>query len=231
MTSDFYFSAWPPFLYKDHQKELILHATSYALSHGLLYLPQINPQPSIPTSAIHAPISLFPAPFPRKSFELAQRLQRIYNVLYARIAMDEEFLDSVMGATDGVGQVDEFVGQLWTGWKKLRDGKGGGGGEGSISQVCITNIIYISLVQRRGISAPSIRYIQIRLSSPYRKGRYFVPETSRIQHHLCILRSSLRTYCRNAPVSFRIHVVLDSSLIVRKDRYTKPRISIVLLLV
>ena len=52
---------------------------------------------------------------------LAQRLQSTYNLLYARIATDVEFLDRVMGAEQGVGKVDDFVGQLWRGWKKLRD--------------------------------------------------------------------------------------------------------------
>lgn len=35
--------------------------------------------------------------------------------------MDEEFLDRVMGADQGVGKVDDFIGQLWNGWKRLRD--------------------------------------------------------------------------------------------------------------
>lgn len=35
--------------------------------------------------------------------------------------MDEEFLDNVMGTDHGVGKVDDFIGQLWTGWKQLRD--------------------------------------------------------------------------------------------------------------
>ena len=35
--------------------------------------------------------------------------------------MDMEFLDSVMGSEEGVGKVDEFTGQLWRGWKALRD--------------------------------------------------------------------------------------------------------------
>ncbi|KAJ7054433.1 hypothetical protein C8F01DRAFT_490199 [Mycena amicta] len=35
--------------------------------------------------------------------------------------MDVELLDRVMGAVEGVGKVDHFVGQLSTGWRKLRD--------------------------------------------------------------------------------------------------------------
>lgn len=42
--------------------------------------------------------------------------------------MDEDFLDRVMGADHGVGKVDDFIGQLWAGWKRLRD-------EG-LAQVC-----------------------------------------------------------------------------------------------
>lgn len=47
----------------------------------------------------------------------------MYNVLYARIALDTEFLDEVMGAETeaGAGRVDEFTGQLWRSWKRMRD--------------------------------------------------------------------------------------------------------------
>lgn len=43
--------------------------------------------------------------------------------------MDEEFLDRVMGAEEGVGKVDDFIGELWRGWKKLRDN--------GLAQVCV----------------------------------------------------------------------------------------------
>ncbi|KAI8998583.1 glutathione synthase [Trametes punicea] len=112
---------WPPEVTDEQRLALTLLATTYALSHGLVYLPPADVQPPAPTSAIHAPLALFPSPFPRKQFELARRLQRLYNVLYARIALDEAFLDRVMGAAQGVGRVDEFTGQLWRLWKRLRD--------------------------------------------------------------------------------------------------------------
>ncbi|KAJ6612796.1 hypothetical protein B0H10DRAFT_2165465 [Mycena sp. CBHHK59/15] len=119
--SRFAFSEWPPALSVAQLEDLTLYATTYALSHGLLYLPPVKPQPLIPKSAIHAPLSLFPSPFPRRLFALARRLQSSYNTLYARIATDVEFLDKVMGGVEGVGRVDDFVGQLWAGWKNLRD--------------------------------------------------------------------------------------------------------------
>lgn len=51
--------------------------------------------------------------------------------MYARIALDWDFLDRVMG---GVAKVDGFQGELWRGWKKVREelvqvSKGAGEGE------------------------------------------------------------------------------------------------------
>jgi glutathione synthase len=117
----FDFAAWPPELSKEQLETLTLYATTYALSHGLTYLPPVEQQLLFPTAAIHAPFTLLPSPFPRRLFEKARRLQRSYNILYARIAMDIEFLDRVMGAEQGLGKVDSFIGQLWRGWKQLRE--------------------------------------------------------------------------------------------------------------
>jgi glutathione synthase len=95
-------------------------ATTYALSHSLVYLP-VNP-PNTPRSAIHAPISLTPTPFPRHLFQKAQHIQKLYNLLYARIASDDTFLDEFLGE-NGVGSVDEFTREQWKGWKAAkRDG-------------------------------------------------------------------------------------------------------------
>lgn len=102
-------------------QELTRLATTYALAHGLVYLPAGDVQPQAPPSAIHAPFTLFPTPFPRSKFLLAKKLQPLYNVLYARIASDEKFLDEVMGGVDGVGKTDQFTGQLWRYWKQVRD--------------------------------------------------------------------------------------------------------------
>jgi hypothetical protein len=102
-------------------QELTGLATTYALAHGLLYLPVADVQPPAPASAIHAPFTLFPTLFPRSKFLLAKKLQPLYNVLYARIAADEKFLDEVMGSVDGIGKTDRFTGQLWGYWKQLRD--------------------------------------------------------------------------------------------------------------
>ncbi|KAJ2923020.1 hypothetical protein H1R20_g14074, partial [Candolleomyces eurysporus] len=121
-ATGFDFAAWPPQLTPEQLQILVGKATSRALATGLLYLPPGYPLDSPPPqAAIHAPLSLLPAPFPRESFKLAQEIQSVYNNLYAQIAMDTPFLDEVMGAEKGVGRVDEFIGELWRGWKKLRD--------------------------------------------------------------------------------------------------------------
>jgi glutathione synthase len=112
---------WPPELTAAQVAALTLKATTYALSHGLVYLPVADKQPPAPTSSIHAPLALLPSPIPKQQFFKAKMLQRIYNVLYSRVAMDVEFLDRVMGAVDGVGKVDGFTGHLWQRWKRVRD--------------------------------------------------------------------------------------------------------------
>jgi len=114
---------WPPTLPVEQLNYLTLQATTYALAHGFSYLPPSSglPLPPVPASAIHAPFALFPTPFPKALFERAQRLQHIYNVLYARITSDDAFIDKLLSAETAVGRVDEFVGSLWRIWRNLRD--------------------------------------------------------------------------------------------------------------
>ncbi|ODO07992.1 glutathione synthetase [Cryptococcus amylolentus CBS 6273] len=109
--------AWPPGLTEHQLAALTTQATTWALSHGFVLLP---PSPTTPpTATISAPLSLLPTPFPRQLFDLAVSLQPLYNALYARIALDWEFLDRVMGGS--VSKVDDFQGELWRGWKAVRD--------------------------------------------------------------------------------------------------------------
>jgi hypothetical protein len=137
-------SQWPPEVSEEQRHELVVQAATYSLAHGLLFLPKsasegkpktgksVRPDQTLgPNSAIHAPISLFPSPFPRKQFELARKLQKAYNVLYARVAMDESFLDAVFSTINA----DDFIGRLWTIWKDLRN-------EG-IEQVCFCCILFL----------------------------------------------------------------------------------------
>ncbi|WVR04500.1 glutathione synthetase [Kwoniella sp. DSM 27419] len=117
MTSPTTLPEWPPALSPEQHDQLVLLSSTYALSHGFTLLPPNSAHP--PTSAISAPLSLLPTPFPRGAYDLAVSLQTMYNALYARIALDWEFLDRVMGGS--VSKVDTFQGELWRGWKKVRD--------------------------------------------------------------------------------------------------------------
>ncbi|WWC87112.1 glutathione synthetase [Kwoniella dendrophila CBS 6074] len=108
---------WPPSLTPEQHEHLILLSSTYALSHGFTLLPPSSSQP--PTSATAAPLSLIPTPFPRTLYNLAIELQPLYNALYARITLDWDFLDKVMGGS--VSKVDSFQGELWRGWKSIRD--------------------------------------------------------------------------------------------------------------
>lgn len=117
------FNSWPPDITTEQLDQLTLLAATYSLASSLLYLPPASPDnpPSLaPESAIHAPISLIPTPIPRHIFLQALNLQRAYNTLYARIALDVSFLDHVMGP-GGVADVDDFTSALWSAWKELRD--------------------------------------------------------------------------------------------------------------
>jgi len=108
---------WPPSLTVEQLDYLLLLSTTYALSHGFTLLPPSSPTP--PTHTFSAPLSLVPSPFPRTLYQLAKEIQPIYNALYARIALDWEFLDRVMGGS--VSKVDSFQGELWRGWRRIRE--------------------------------------------------------------------------------------------------------------
>ena len=108
---------WPPSLTEEQHAHLLLLSTTYALSHGFTLLPPAPTSP--PTHAFAAPLSLFPTPFPRRLYDLAKEIQPLYNALYARIALDWEFLDRVMGGS--VSKVDSFQGELWRGWRGVRE--------------------------------------------------------------------------------------------------------------
>ncbi|KEP51202.1 eukaryotic glutathione synthase, ATP-binding domain protein [Rhizoctonia solani 123E] len=109
---------WPPSLNNEQRDELSSLAATWALSHGLVYFPV---SPTDRGSVIHAPFTLLPSPFPKVLFQRAQTLQKAYNILYSRIALDRSFLDAVMGDNGGVSDVDQFTRELWKAWKSVRD--------------------------------------------------------------------------------------------------------------
>ena len=52
-----------------------------------------------------------PSPFPRSAFEAAVKLQPLLNELYARVALDKDFMTKVIGGN--VTKVDDFTRRLW----------------------------------------------------------------------------------------------------------------------
>lgn len=107
--------SWPPKL-SDAQREALLRESSiWALAHGFALLPSPPGDPA--TATIAAPLSLLPSPFPAGEYAKARRLQVAYNALYARVALDERFLDRVMA---DVAPVDAFQAELWSRWKGVR---------------------------------------------------------------------------------------------------------------
>jgi hypothetical protein len=111
--------AWPPALTPAQEANLLTLAADYSLAHGLVYRPPAVEDSSAPstTSAIHAPYSLFPSPFPRPLFDQAKELQPLYNALYAHVTVDDAFLHEVVGGA--VAKVDEFQGKLYEIWKQV----------------------------------------------------------------------------------------------------------------
>jgi glutathione synthase len=108
------FGSYPPAATEEQVEYLAAHVKNWTAQHGLLVRPStqqvsedVNPNKVLATNA---PVTLFPSPFPRKNFEQARSLQTIYNELYAAIASNEKWLESIMKE---LIEVDEFLAQLW----------------------------------------------------------------------------------------------------------------------
>lgn len=88
------------------KEEVVRHLIDYALSHGLwtliftyisLFISFFIATGIMLRSAdwkfdYHAPISLFPSPFPRSCYEKAMNVQTTYNELMHAVAHDKQFL-------------------------------------------------------------------------------------------------------------------------------------------
>lgn len=99
MTEQIY-SRYPPSISDELSSYIAAYVKNWTAEHGLLVRPSTHQvgQDTNPNGvlATNAPVSLFPSPFPRKLFRQAQDLQTVYNELYAKIASNESFLETVM---------------------------------------------------------------------------------------------------------------------------------------
>lgn len=91
---------FPPKLTPEQTENLLFTLKDWSIAHGLT----VRPSPAFvsesadPTGvlAVTAPVSLFPSPFPRSCFEEGLRIQKDYNLLYAAIARDEQWLKEIV---------------------------------------------------------------------------------------------------------------------------------------
>lgn len=100
MASSSIWGTYPPDTSEDQLEHLVQRVKDWTIFNGLTVRPnpafisnEVNPGNVVATNA---PVTLFPSPFPRKCFELAQGLQTSYNELYANIASDEVWLGGIM---------------------------------------------------------------------------------------------------------------------------------------
>jgi len=86
--------SYPPSLDPDQLSFLLSSLTDYCLYHGVAVRPT---QPSEGNHlTTHAPVTLFPSLFPRQAWEAALEVQTTYNLLYAKISNDVNWLGKII---------------------------------------------------------------------------------------------------------------------------------------
>jgi hypothetical protein len=91
---------YPPDISAQESEQLLSTIRDWSIAHGLA----VRPPPNFVSSetdphgvlATTAPVTLFPSPFPRTCFEQATSVQEAYNLLYASISRDEQFLQDIV---------------------------------------------------------------------------------------------------------------------------------------
>ena len=109
MSDDLY-TGYPPDLSAEQEQWLVQAVKDWTIEHGLVVRPapavvadEINPHHVLATNA---PVTLFPSPFPKSLFDQARDLQTAYNDLYAAVASDESWLESIL--KESVGQTESW---------------------------------------------------------------------------------------------------------------------------
>jgi len=113
----------PPELSLSQLTSLVDEVRSHQLTHGSLI--KLNPASTLSPPTTSLPVStarpvgasLFPSAFPRTSFEHAQKLQHVFNELYAAVACDEVWLEEVLRP---LIETDELAGLLWRVYSEVR---------------------------------------------------------------------------------------------------------------
>ena len=92
--------SYPPHLGDGEQENLVQTIKDWSIGNGLA----VRPPPAVISAetdprgitAVNAPVTLFPSPFPRQCFEQGKAAQQAYNELYAAASRDEEFLAQIV---------------------------------------------------------------------------------------------------------------------------------------
>jgi len=129
MAIDDHIHLHSPSLTPERRAFLLASLTDYCLSHGIIHRHHSAASDNY-SHLTHAPVTLFPSPFPQDEFEKAIKLQTTYNLLYARIASDVEGLQGIMdkyilwfplfSSEHSIARVDDFIKQLWELYYELR---------------------------------------------------------------------------------------------------------------
>lgn len=91
---------YPPQLTDDERDGLVQTIKDWSIGNGLA----VRPPPAVIASdvdpsgitAINAPVTLFPSPFPKQCFQQGKAAQKAYNELYAAVSRDEQFLEHIV---------------------------------------------------------------------------------------------------------------------------------------
>lgn len=109
-----------PQLSGSQEEELREELLQWSLANGLI----MYPQDAKAHSANHAPITLFPTPFPREAFEDAMDVQRGFNELYVGlVSKSKRWLTGLLEELSGYDK--EFTGKLYEVYGKVLEANGG----------------------------------------------------------------------------------------------------------
>ncbi|PKC74916.1 glutathione synthase [Rhizophagus irregularis] len=114
--SETFFPKYPPNISDENLQSLKNLAIDWSLSHGLIIRPPTNVSNN--SFVMHAPVSLFPSPFPRKTYEEAIELQPMFNLLFHKLSQDSEFITQVV---EEITKVDDFVDNLYKIYLKVKE--------------------------------------------------------------------------------------------------------------
>ncbi|ORZ19344.1 glutathione synthase [Absidia repens] len=105
-------SSYPPQASSTKLSEIRAEAIDWSLAHGLVVRPTIDKQQHFEHNAAvtHAPLALYPTPFPRAEFYKAKNLQLPWNTLIHRMSQDDQLITELMQT---LSQVDDFMKRLY----------------------------------------------------------------------------------------------------------------------